>query len=325
MVATERRSSWARPSRCSWRAVAADVGLGGGPRVRAGLHRVLLGGQPEGVEAHRVQHVVAGHPQVAAQDVRADEAQRVPDVQPRARGVGEHVQQVDLRRARCPARRGSGAWKVPSRVPPVLPAVLDVRGQRGVVAERRVGPPGPRAAPLDSAAPVSVLMRTHLGRTGRARRTTTPVPLQGQEGSPRRETLGSRPARLPKGAAPGPRRKGSAAGGTAAPGLTPRRTPRRRALVRAGSAHAVPGVSDGSFSRLCPDQPENRRRAQAAAGRRRQARWLVQASGGHVDGPRLTAAFVAAGTPVSARLLRLAEHPRGSPLGRHSSFSHPLL
>ena len=52
---------------------------------------VLLGGQAKGVEAHGVQDVVAAHAFVAGDDVGGDVAQRVADVQPDARGVGEHV------------------------------------------------------------------------------------------------------------------------------------------------------------------------------------------------------------------------------------------
>ena len=68
-----------------------DVGLGAGARMRAGLHRVLLGRQAEGVEAQRVQHIAAGHPVVPGVDVGRDVAQRVTDVQALARRVGEHV------------------------------------------------------------------------------------------------------------------------------------------------------------------------------------------------------------------------------------------
>ena len=68
-----------------------DVGLGAGARMGAGLHGVLLGGQPERVEAQRVQHVAAVHPEVAGVDVGGDVAQRVPDVQSLARRVREHV------------------------------------------------------------------------------------------------------------------------------------------------------------------------------------------------------------------------------------------
>ncbi len=118
-------------------AVALDVLLGRRPRVRAGLHGVLLGGQPERVEAHRVQHVVAGHPQVAAQHVGADEAQRVPDVQPGAGRVREHVHQVELRLLRAGltgVRRVERALALPD----VLPGPLDPGGHGGVVAIGRL-------------------------------------------------------------------------------------------------------------------------------------------------------------------------------------------
>ena len=68
-----------------------DVGLGPGARVGAGLHGVLLGGQPEGVEPQRVQHITAVHPVVARVDVGGDVAQRVPDVESVAGWIGEHV------------------------------------------------------------------------------------------------------------------------------------------------------------------------------------------------------------------------------------------
>lgn len=58
-----------------------DVGFGADARVGAGLHRILLGGQPERVESQRVQHVVAGHPEVAGVDVGGDVTQRMADVQ----------------------------------------------------------------------------------------------------------------------------------------------------------------------------------------------------------------------------------------------------
>ena len=64
-----------------------------------GLHRVLLGGQAEGVVAHRVQHVVAVHPLVAGEHVGADVAERVADVQARAARVREHVEHVELGRS----------------------------------------------------------------------------------------------------------------------------------------------------------------------------------------------------------------------------------
>ena len=97
------------------------VGLGGDPRVRAGLHGVLLGGQAEGVEAQGVQDVVAGHALVAGEDVGGDVAQRVADVQARTRGVREHVHDEllglggQLRVARPGHRSGSAPRTCPRR------------------------------------------------------------------------------------------------------------------------------------------------------------------------------------------------------------------
>jgi hypothetical protein len=48
----------------------------------SGLDGVQLGRQPECVEAHGVQDVVAPHAQVPGVDVGGDEAQRMPDMQP---------------------------------------------------------------------------------------------------------------------------------------------------------------------------------------------------------------------------------------------------
>ena len=78
-------------------AVAGDVLLGRDGRVLPRLDGILLGREPEGVVTHRVQDVEAFQPLVARVDVRGDVAQRVPDVQPRPRRVGEHVQHIELR------------------------------------------------------------------------------------------------------------------------------------------------------------------------------------------------------------------------------------
>ena len=63
----------------------------------AGLDGVLFGGEAEGVEAHWVQDVESMGPLIPADDIGGDEAQRVPDVQPDAAGVGEHIEHVKLR------------------------------------------------------------------------------------------------------------------------------------------------------------------------------------------------------------------------------------
>ncbi len=124
-------------------AVVVDVGLGGDGRMLSGLHRVLLGRQAERVEAHRVHHVVAGHPLVAAVDVGADEAQRMADVQTGAGRVREHVEHEDLLRTAGDlggigkrARR-VGGLESSLRVPSVLPASLDLLRQRAGVPKLR--------------------------------------------------------------------------------------------------------------------------------------------------------------------------------------------
>ena len=73
-----------------------DVRLGRGPWMLAGLDRILLGRQPEGVVPHRVEHVPAAHAHEPGVDVGADVAERMPDVQPRTARVREHVVDVEL-------------------------------------------------------------------------------------------------------------------------------------------------------------------------------------------------------------------------------------
>ena len=111
----------------------------------AGLHRVLLGRQPERVVAQAVQHVLAEHPVEARDDVGGDVAQRVAHVQPGAARVREHVEHEEV-----PAgvggdgvRVGPGACWVGRVVgaalgPAVLPGDLDLPGQLGGVAVRRL-------------------------------------------------------------------------------------------------------------------------------------------------------------------------------------------
>ncbi len=77
-------------------AEAVDVLLRRDRRVRPRLDRVLLGRQAERVPPHRMQHVEALHPLVAAQDVRRRVPLGVPHVEPRPRRIREHVQTVEL-------------------------------------------------------------------------------------------------------------------------------------------------------------------------------------------------------------------------------------
>ena len=83
-----------------------DVGVGPLRGVLVALDRRVLRGQPEGVPADRVQHVVAAQHPVARDDVADRERLGVAHVQV-AGGVREHVQHVLLRPAghRGPAAR----------------------------------------------------------------------------------------------------------------------------------------------------------------------------------------------------------------------------
>ena len=99
--------------------------LGGDPRGACPVWiGVLLGGQAEGVPAHRVQDVEPAHPLVAAEDVGGGVALGVADVQARAAGVGEHVEDVELGLAGTK----SGVRKVLFSLPVGLPLRLDPLG-----------------------------------------------------------------------------------------------------------------------------------------------------------------------------------------------------
>ena len=125
-------------------AVGGDVLGGRDRRVLAGLDGELLGGQAERVEAHGVQHVVAGHPLEAGEHVGADEAEWMADVQAGARRVREHVEHEQLLAALGGqvgvGERAGGVRRLERvvLVPPVLPAQLDVLRERRGVAVRGV-------------------------------------------------------------------------------------------------------------------------------------------------------------------------------------------
>ncbi len=138
----------AEPQPAELAAEVDDVGLGAGARVRAGLDRVLLGGQPERVEAQRVQHIAARHPVVPGVDVGRDVAQRVPDVQSLARRIREHVLDEHLVGGyRGPVRRRQRADRVghvegARRRPPLLPGPLDLPCELRGVAVRGMSAAG---------------------------------------------------------------------------------------------------------------------------------------------------------------------------------------
>ena len=116
-----------------------DVGLGVFARVHASGNGVLFGGQPERVVTKRMQHVVASHAFETAIYVGGDVAERVADMQPSPRRVGEHVEDEQF----FAPGDFFGLSKWPSRVggvkgvcglPAVLPFGLNLGRQAGVVA-----------------------------------------------------------------------------------------------------------------------------------------------------------------------------------------------
>ncbi len=66
-------------------------------RMLAGLDGVLLGGESEGVVAHRVKDIEALQPLVAGIYVAGDVAQRMADVQACSGRIREHIQNIELR------------------------------------------------------------------------------------------------------------------------------------------------------------------------------------------------------------------------------------
>ncbi|MPM97682.1 hypothetical protein SDC9_144859 [bioreactor metagenome] len=71
-----------------------DVLLGGDFRMGSGFDRVLFGGQPEGVPAHRMKHVEALHALVAADDVGRGVAFGMTHVKAGTGRIREHIQRV---------------------------------------------------------------------------------------------------------------------------------------------------------------------------------------------------------------------------------------
>ncbi len=84
------------------------------------LQGEVLGVNPEGVEADRLEDVPPLHPLEAAEDVGAGEGEEVADVQPLGGGIGEHHQVVE---------RPSGVVEVDlvgaTVAPPVAPLGFD--------------------------------------------------------------------------------------------------------------------------------------------------------------------------------------------------------
>ena len=200
-----------------------DVLGGGDRRMDAGLDRVLLGGQAEGVPAHRVQDVEAAHALVTRDDVAGRVALEVADVKSRPGRVWEHVEAVELGLARD-LDRPEGAVLLPVG----LPAGLDL-GER-VTAHGLERAHGGGRDRLGARRIARTGRGRHLGRSELGRSEVRPLPPAGiaparpavrERGSPAR---GSRPRR----GSPAPRRR--------ARRPVPPSTPPRRDRGRRGSA-----------------------------------------------------------------------------------------
>ena len=120
-----------------------DVLGGARRRVLAGLDGVLLGGQAEGVEPEGMEDDVALHAPEPGVAVGGDVAERMPDMEADARGIGEHVEHVapvaayQVGRAVGQRPGGVGDLERPPLGPQLLPSRLDLAGELGGVAVRR--------------------------------------------------------------------------------------------------------------------------------------------------------------------------------------------
>ena len=98
----------------------------------AGLHGVLLGGQAEGVPAHRMQHVQTLGAFVARENIRGGVTLRMADVQARAGRIRKHVEDVKFR---WQLRGGHLAGKImaPGKRVPVRKGFTRVKGAKGLL------------------------------------------------------------------------------------------------------------------------------------------------------------------------------------------------
>jgi hypothetical protein len=116
-------------------AEVVDGFLGGDLGVDAGLDGVLLGGQAERVPAHRVEDAEPLHLLVSADDVGGGVALGVSDMEPRAGGVGEHIEAVVAGGVGVPAGLAGVGLGEDFRVgPDPLARGLDGAGEVGGVA-----------------------------------------------------------------------------------------------------------------------------------------------------------------------------------------------
>ena len=111
------RSTW-RTAHSGSRGAAFDLAA----RFSHRVDRVLLGGQPERIPAHRVEHVEVAHAPVARHDIGRSVPLRMAHVQARTRRVREHVEHILLLLALAPLRREGVVL-----VPVVLPLAFDAR------------------------------------------------------------------------------------------------------------------------------------------------------------------------------------------------------
>jgi len=71
-----------------------DVIAGGFCRMNPHFNRVVFRREPEGIKAHRVKHIVAVHPEIAAVNVGSGITLGVSHMQPLIRWVREHIKHI---------------------------------------------------------------------------------------------------------------------------------------------------------------------------------------------------------------------------------------
>ena len=147
-------------------AEGGDRRVGGVARMLAGADRVVLGGQAEGVVAHRVQHAVA----LAAVEVRDRVADRVvlqmPDVR-LAAGVGQHLQHVGLFAPVGLVGDLPGALVGPHALPARLDLARVVAVLLGHIEAPRIGR-GPPRPPCDRGVTMAAVPAWGYSSAGRA-------------------------------------------------------------------------------------------------------------------------------------------------------------
>ncbi len=118
------------PQRLDLAAKRIDVRLRGDSRMRVGRDGILLGGQAEGVPAHRVQYVEPPHPLVPAVDIRGGVTLRMAHVQARAAGIRKHVEDKELGPRGVQIDGAEGLVSLPLELPLGFDALRMIRGHR---------------------------------------------------------------------------------------------------------------------------------------------------------------------------------------------------